>query len=196
MSKQKAKHKPRRKSYSSQRLPNVTPATGQFAPGQREATVDALHLQVGRAISAWEELQSALVSLLGTILQANWWTREALGAPHANVGALSKMVHTAAERCTKGELREDIQSLNDEILRFAQRRNDIAHAIVAKYCNGKYIDMYLRPADTTTHAMKNFDTPEYFWNVAQLTEYTHQFKRMAAECHALTREVIELREEK
>ena len=139
---------------------------------------------------------SSMIHLLSIIVKAGPEAREALGAPHANVSALHAMVKHGAIRGLVGrhdQVLADVLSLNEEILNFSRRRNDIAHALVDSYNNGKNSDVYLQPAFTTTRSMKNHDTPEYLWNAEQLREFTNHFERMTGEANALGGEIVQLR---
>ncbi|TYL80174.1 hypothetical protein [Bradyrhizobium cytisi] len=150
------------------RKPRVYQPTGQPhvrppLPEKGDWSERALYESVGRALSAWETLESAYASLFGAFLSPSWYFLPPMRAYGSITGfrARAGMVKAAADAffleseptADTPRQREEFRRLNDLVERFSDRRNDIAHAIVGPYTSplGYIRGLALLPP---THATK------------------------------------------
>jgi len=178
------------------------------APAQPPAgapTRDAVFLEVGRALSAWEAVESNLAYIFATLVTPRGSQLAALrayGSVLTARGRIEMMVAAAAAFFFGQEGVQEhaaIRNLLEEVAGFAGRRNDIAHGIVGRYDIGppasrratpSYVlgppqyatkKTMLKPRRSLAEVVHH--APRYAYSDVQIDAFRRQFARL--ERHAV-----------
>ncbi|QHP67937.1 hypothetical protein EI171_11545 [Bradyrhizobium sp. LCT2] len=185
-----------------ERKPRVYQPTGQPHerppfPEKGDWSERALYESVGRALSAWESLETAYALLFGAFLSPSWYFMPPMRAYGSVTGfrARAGMVKAAADAffleseptADTPRQREEFRRLNDLVAKYSERRNDIAHAIVGPYSSplGYLRGLALLPPthatkkqkfreDLPAHAAPHL-RPAYAYTSAEITFFANEF---------------------
>lgn len=157
---------------------------------------EGIWLSVGRALSAWEEVQQKLVLLFASAIghRHNLPAMQAFGS-QMNVSARVEMLDYALQAMLMANpaLLAEARALFSRVRGFNDRRNDIAHGCILEVRGSQQgsAEYYLAPSSYLTKktgGVKEADwpAPAYRWTAAQIDRYRTEFEQ-------LTRDAFELR---
>ena len=170
-------------------------------------TEEAVYLAIGRALTGWERMEGVLTNIFGTLAEPygdGLVARRAYGSVLTFRGR-SEMIEAAAEaffwRRDNPTLRPAIRAFLQEAVKFAGRRNEIAHGIVGIYETGlpRFIQAapgyVLGPPEYATnktelkpgrHAFEYVHhAPKYAYTAAQIDVFREQFGRLERHASAI-----------
>lgn len=163
-----------------------------------DPAADEVYCAVGRALSEWETVETAVATLFAVVVGGHLAAKRAYGAIASSVGRLQALKAAGdvfLEDKDQGD--RDRLSLFLRLLESASgRRNEIAHAVVVKYAaqDAPGGGFYLAPPgymtrktrhwidiNTTSPDPFNFTTHNYAYTAAQINEYAAGFSSFARE---------------
>ncbi len=165
-------------------------------------------LAVGRALTAWEQLETGLFELYQILAHSTNFASEAAYGSIASSEARTEMIRAAAKRMlpprTLSTTTEKLYRTLKDIGNFTSRRNDIAHGQVMRIGDsGSYLthsfynSRKLKPGNKS-RAINAFERYgfSYAYTSAQIENYAMHFIRQKSAVQAVAEEIRELRDPK
>jgi len=163
-----------------------------------------LWMAVGKALSAWEQLEEGLAMIFGQLVDSRFGSAQIAYGKLSSPQGRSDLLLSAADWVLAGRddnLLDEITRLSRAAGNFSSRRNEIAHGIVmGGFAHGRDLGTYLYPpeynsrkllsrADRLAFVRKHgpdkyeFDFPfrpmEYAYVATDVTYYGDQFRELA-----------------
>lgn len=155
-----------------------------------DATFNDIFFQVGRALTAWETLESYAADLFDAMVAAHPSNRAAFSAfiAVASSSARTQLLEAACERAlpVTDPARSEASDVIHQIGKFGARRNELAHGRV--YDLGEH-GFQLGPNNTTPHKWAD-GAAKYQYGSADIDYYAEQFIALARRVHRLADELI------
>jgi len=120
----------------------------------------------------------------------------ALGLRPDVMGHCDRIDHVAkhGSQYDFGRVGNLVREFTKAVRKANDRRNDIAHAAVIRYSDGKNdFAFWLAPTETSTKKMRGFEGYMFRWNSKQVRHYAELFDQLLLECHALLEQVKKVR---
>jgi hypothetical protein len=148
---------------------------------------DAIHLEVGRALAAWEGVEEVFAALFGCFVDADTWAADRAFGSVASSSTRREMLLNAASvffetNCVLVPYVEWFSDVMKHYQSAPARRNEIAHALVRMDGN-KY---FLTPPDYSTrktkvdlrprgHPLPPYVQPSYKYSASNVAEFRERF---------------------
>lgn len=153
---------------------------------------DAIYLEVGRALSHWESLESAMAEFFDTLVSSQPSNRAAYSAFISVVSssARTQLLEAAFLRAIKQDdpIYAPCQDLIMQFGKFGARRNEIAHGIV--YNLGES-GMMLGPNNIMKHKWTDLGQAKFQYTAADIQHYRSQFVVLFTQVSHLRQALLE-----
>lgn len=155
-------------------------------------TPEAIYLQVGAALTAWETLESLVAELFDAIVAAQPSNRAAFSAFSAvkSASARTELIEAAAAMAVppSDPAHKDVGSAIEAFGKFGARRNEIAHGRV--YNLGEH-GFYLAPNNIMRHKWTPEGAAKYQYTAGDIAHYVDQFCELADRVEGLKAALIQ-----
>jgi hypothetical protein len=161
-------------------------------PGAEDPTPDPVYLAVGKALSAWEELEVEVAGLFAIFIGAPRTSLEAYAAYASALGfsGRSGLVEKASDQFFVRRPAQDHEATLDNLLchlrGWSLRRNDIAHGVVREHYRirtghsaSSRTVYYLVPANYMRKRFRSdYDAPRYMYSSENIEEFRRAFRSL------------------
>lgn len=149
-------------------------------------TPDAIYLQVGAALTAWETLESLCAELFDAIVAAQPSNRAAFSAFSTvkSASARTELIEAAAARAVppSDPAHTEVAAVISAFGKLGGRRNEIAHGSVYDLEDHGF---YLAPNNIMRHKWSPDGAAKYQYTAADISHYVAEFVALAHRIEAL-----------
>jgi hypothetical protein len=168
-------------SHSFENLTHLMEKPYHILPVEKfgDKFADQTYMSVGRALSSWETLETAMESLFSILLAANIFSSARIYGTCVSFTGRIDMINAASEIFFLNHKHKHarIKKFTKVISEFSNRRNDIAHGYVVRYLGDENFEgHYLLPSaySTRKHSL-GYAVPAYMYNSKQILFYESHF---------------------
>jgi hypothetical protein len=164
---------------------------------QGDETPDKIFLEIGKAVSVWEKLETRLALIYGSLVSCLFLSNSSLVAiqGYSTLGsfaARSALVNKTIEAhfliFENDQLKGDLADfVSKKAAKFNSRRNDIVHGTCVEHASGPQIGYYWEPPKHDSKKRKNMPPfgGDYSLTSTQISYFREQFEALVSESYDL-----------